>query len=76
MKAIDFGIVAAVLGCLFVGYSGHRVIAILLLLLTLILASWRFWDHRRERELMRGGSSGDLNPERDGWADLRSDEDP
>jgi len=73
MKFIDYIVVALILGCMFVGYSGHRFIAILLLLLVTILASWRFWDHRQEREIGRTGCSGELNPEHDNWADVSSD---
>ena len=51
MKVLDYTIAALVIGCMFVGYSGHRFIAIFLLVLVTILASWRFWDHRRERHI-------------------------
>jgi len=50
---------------MFVGYSGHRLIACLLLLLVIILASWRFWDRSREKDMLRGPSSGELNPKHD-----------
>jgi membrane protein implicated in regulation of membrane protease activity len=72
MKLIDYIIAALIVGCMFVGYSGHRLIAILLLALVAILASWRFWDRRREKEMARTGSSGELNPEHDNWADVSS----
>jgi hypothetical protein len=48
MKLIDYLIVASIVGCMFTGYSGHRLVAVLLFLLVAILASWRFWDYRRE----------------------------
>jgi len=73
MKLIDYIIASLVLGCMFIGYSGHRVIAILLLVLVTILASWRFWDHRRDRDIGQTGCSGELNPENDNWADLSTD---
>lgn len=76
MKAIDYLIIALIVACMFVGYSGHRVIAILLMTLVVILASWRFWDNKREKELQRTGCSSEMNPERDDWADLHSDDDP
>ena len=50
---------------MFVGYSGHRLIAMLLLILVVIIASWRFWDRRRADEVGSKGSSGELNPNRD-----------
>jgi hypothetical protein len=75
MKLLDYLIVSAFIGCFFIGYSGHRFVALLLLMLFTILASWRFYDKRREREMMRTGSSGELNPEHDNWADVRSDGD-
>lgn len=65
MKLIDPLIAASLVGCMFVGYSGHRLMAVLLLLLIAILASWRFWDRRREREMGGTGCSGELNPEHD-----------
>jgi hypothetical protein len=60
---------------MFIGYSGHRVIGILPLTLVVILASWRFWDHTREKEIDRCHGSGELNPEHDHWADLKADDD-
>ncbi|MEW6302812.1 MAG: hypothetical protein AB1705_05030 [Verrucomicrobiota bacterium] len=65
MKLIDYLIVASLVGCMFIGYSGHRLIAVLLLILIAIVASWRFWDRRREKEMGRTGCSGELNPELD-----------
>jgi len=70
MKPLDYVIAALIVGCMFVGYSGHRFIAILLLMLVVIVASWRFWDRRHERELVRSGGSDELNPNHDNWADL------
>jgi len=64
MKFIDYVIAAMLVGCMFVGYSGHRLVALLLLALVAIVASWRFWDHRRANEDRTGGS-GELNPEHD-----------
>lgn len=54
MKAVDFAIIAAVLGCVFFAYSGHRLAAALLLGAVIIAASWRFWDRRREKDLLEG----------------------
>ncbi|MBN9691890.1 MAG: hypothetical protein J0M24_16740 [Verrucomicrobia bacterium] len=65
MKLLDYLITASFVGCMFVGYSGHRLIALLLLLLIVTVASWRFWDRHRERDLAQTGSSGELNPELD-----------
>jgi len=48
MKFIDYVIAAILIGCMFIGYSGHRLVAILLLSLVAIVASWRFWDRRRQ----------------------------
>jgi hypothetical protein len=64
MKIIDWVIAAAVVACIMVGYSGHRLEAIPLLLLVVILASWRFYDDRHLRG-KHGGASGELNPELD-----------
>ena len=75
MKLIDYIIAALIVGCMLVGYSGHRFIALLLLALVVILASWRFWDRRREKDMARTGGSGELNPERDNWADVGSGHD-
>lgn len=61
MKFIDYLIVVSCIGCMFIGYSGHRLIAVFLLILITIFASWRFWDHRRGRDLGRS-CSGELNP--------------
>lgn len=74
MKLLDYLIVSAFIGCFFIGYAGHRFIALLLLLLLITVASWRFYDKRREREMMRTGGSGELNPEHDNWADVRSED--
>jgi hypothetical protein len=65
MKLIDYLIIASILGCMFTGYSGHRLIAVLLLILVVIVASWRFWDRSREKEIARTGCSGELNPKHD-----------
>jgi hypothetical protein len=65
MKVVDYIIVAAVVSCMFVGYSGHRIEASLLLFLVVILASWRFWNRSREKHIDRCGCSGELNPELD-----------
>ncbi len=75
MKLLDYLIVVALVGCMFLGYSGHRFIALLLFMLFTILASWCFYDKRREREMMRTGGSGELNPEHDNWADVWSESD-
>ena len=75
MKIIDYIIAALVLACMFIGYSGHRFIAILLLVLVVILSSWRYWDHEREKDILGCGGSGELNPEHDNWADVGSGHD-
>jgi hypothetical protein len=75
VKIIDYIIAALILGCMFVAYSGHRFIAALLLALVTILASWRYWDQRREKDFRRTGCSGELNPEHDNFADNNSDHD-
>jgi hypothetical protein len=43
MKVIDYTIIAALLVCMFIGYSGHRLIAGLLFVLVAIAAKRR-WD--------------------------------
>ena len=73
MKLIDYLIAALIIGCMFVGYSGHRFIALLLIALVAILASWRFWDYWRAKDIGGTGASGELNPEHDNWADVSSD---
>ena len=65
MKLIDYLIIASILGCMFIGNSGHRSIARLLFMLVAIDASWRLWDRRRDKEMARTGGSGELNPELD-----------
>lgn len=65
MKILDYIIAALVVGCMFVGYSGYRLIATLLLILVFILASWRFYDRDRGDEIGSKGGSGELNPELD-----------
>jgi hypothetical protein len=62
MKIIDYMIIAAVLGCLFFAYAGFRIEAALLFVAVVIVASWRFWDHSREKHMMRG-ASGDNCPD-------------
>ncbi len=57
VKFIDYIIMAAILGCLFLAYAGFRIEAALLLGVVVIVASWRFWDRSREKHLMRGASS-------------------
>ncbi|HUS35774.1 MAG TPA: hypothetical protein VM680_10530 [Verrucomicrobiae bacterium] len=62
MKIIDWVIAAAIVGCVVVGYSGHRFVGLLLLIVVFILASWRFFDDRHLRG-QETGVSADLNPE-------------
>jgi hypothetical protein len=62
MKIIDYIIIAAILGCMFVAYAGFRIEAALLCVVVVALASWRFGDRRREKHLMRG-ASGDNCPD-------------
>ncbi len=59
---------------MFIGYSGYRLIAVLLLILIAIVASWRFWDRRREQEMRRTGGSGELDPDQD-HASVSQDDD-
>jgi hypothetical protein len=61
MKAIDFAIIAAVLGCAFFAYTGRRLEAALLLVAVILIASWRFWDRSKEKDLLEGG--GDVLPD-------------
>jgi hypothetical protein len=76
MKLLDYIIVASLVGCMFIGYFGHRFVALLLLLLVVTVASWRYWDKRRESEMLRTRhGSGELNPELDHWADVRTQDD-
>ena len=63
MKLIDYIIIAAILGCCVLAYAGFRMEAGLLLIVVIIVASWRFWDKRRERDLMRGPAGRDNCPD-------------
>ena len=63
MKIIDYIIIAAILGCMLLGYSGFRIEAALSLVVVAIVASWRFWDRSREKHIMRSGSSGHNGPD-------------
>jgi hypothetical protein len=62
MKIIDYIIIAAILGCLFLAYAGFRIEAGLLFVVVVTVASWRFWDRSREKHMMRG-ASGDNCPD-------------
>ena len=62
MKIIDYIIIAAILGCLFLAYAGFPIEAALLFVVVVIVASWRFWDRSREKHMMRG-ASGDTCPD-------------
>lgn len=68
MKLVDYIIIVAFLACFYLAYAGHRVIAVLLLMLVVIFASWRFWDQRRANESMRG-AGGDNLPDSTGGTD-------
>ena len=62
MKVIDYIIIAAILGCLFLAYAGFRIEAALLFIVVVAVSSWRFWDKTREKHLV-SGSSGDNCPD-------------
>jgi len=63
VKIIDYIIIASLMGGMFLGYSGFRIEAALLLAVVIIVASWRFWDRSREKQIMRRGSSGHDGPD-------------
>lgn len=64
MKLLDYILVALIVACMFIGYSGHQFIALVLFLLVLTFACWRFWDRRQAEKFMRGTSStGELHPQ-------------
>lgn len=65
MKTTDSLIATLIVGCLFVGYLGHRLLAGLLLILFTILASWRFLDQYRGKQKNQTGGSGELDPRQD-----------
>ncbi|MBI5803050.1 MAG: hypothetical protein HZA92_20300 [Verrucomicrobia bacterium] len=62
---MDYIIIVAFLACLFLAYAGHRMIAVLLLVLLITFASWRFWDQRRANESLRSSSGDNLPDNRD-----------
>lgn len=62
MKIIDYIIILAILGGLFLAYAGFRIEAALLLVVVVIAASCRFWDRSREKHMMRA-ASGDNGPD-------------
>ena len=65
MKIIDYIIIAAILGCMYLAYAGFRIEAVLLFIVVVAVASWRFWDRSREKHMMRG-ASGDNCPDHPG----------
>jgi hypothetical protein len=60
VKIIDYIIITAVLGCLGLAYSGHRIAAFFLLVAIVTVASWRFWDKARAGQAMHGASGDNL----------------
>ena len=60
MKIIDFFIVAALVGFLFVGYAGYFWVSILGFAGVTYFAGRRFFDKSAETY---GGASGELNPD-------------
>ena len=63
VKVVDYIVIAAILGCLVLAYSGFRIEAALLIIAVIIVASWRFWDKKRERDLMNSAGGRDNGPD-------------